>query len=240
MTHEDQATRPRVLAVIPARGGSKRFPRKNIAPLGGKPMLAWSIAAANGAEMVTEAIVSTDDEEIARIAREWGGNVPFLRPAHLAGDDVRNSETLIHAVEWFRNERGQEFDIVLLLQPTSPLRQPFHIDQAVRALWQSDATTIASVTGPHKKRDVVIKKITQDGRLVNYYTDDPNEGYYRYNASIYGMRTDYLLQHRRFTSEREIPLVMELVYSIDVDEVLDGYLAEAAMKYLEETRNEKT
>lgn len=232
---EDQPDRqPRVLAVIPARGGSKRYPRKNIALLAEKPMIAWSIAAANDAETVTQAVVSTDDEEIAGVARDWGGNTPFRRPESLAGDKVRNSETLIHAVEWFRDERGEEFDIVLLLQPTSPLRQGFHIDAAVQALWHSDAATIASVTGPHKKRDVVIKKVTPEGRLVNYFSDDPNEGYYRYNASIYGMRTAYLLTHRRFTSENEIPLVMDPVYSIDVDEVLDGYLAQAALKYLEE------
>lgn len=199
-------------------------------------MIAWSIAAASAAESVTEAIVSTDDREIASIAKAYGGSVPFLRPSRLAGDNVRNSETLVHAVEWFRDERGQTFDIVLLLQPTSPLRQAFHIDDAVKVLWASDASTIASVTGPHKKRDVVIKKIAPEGELVNYYADDPNEGFYRYNASIYGMRTDYLLEHRHFTSENEIPLVMDAVYSIDVDEVLDGYLVEGAIKYLEKNK----
>jgi CMP-N-acetylneuraminic acid synthetase len=235
-THETRDA-PRVLAVIPARGGSKRYPRKNIASLGGKPMIVWSIAAANGARLVTEAVVSTDDDEIASAARQHGGNVPFRRPDALAGDAVRNSETLVHTVEWFRDERGQEFDIVLLLQPTSPLRQSFHIDAAIEALWNSDALTVASVTGPHKKRDVAIKRITPEGRLVNYYADDPNDGYYRYNASIYGMRTSYLLEHRRFTSANEIPLIMEAVHSIDVDEPLDGYLVEAAIKYLEDTKS---
>lgn len=235
-THETRDA-PRVLAVIPARGGSKRYPRKNIASLGGKPMIAWSIAAANGARLVTEVVVSTDDDEIASVARQHGGNVPFRRPDALAGDAVRNSETLVHAVEWFRDERGQEFDIVLLLQPTSPLRQSFHIDAAIEALWNSDALTVASVTGPHKKRDVAIKRITPEGRLVNYYADDPNDEYYRYNASIYGMRMSYLLEHRRFTSANEIPLIMEAVHSIDVDEPLDGYLVEAAIKYLEDTKS---
>lgn len=237
MTTHETRDAPRVLAVIPARGGSKRYPRKNIANLGGKPMIAWSIAAANGAKLVTEVVVSTDDDEIASVARQHGGNVPFRRPDALAGDAVRNSETLVHAVEWFRDERGQEFDIVLLLQPTSPLRQSFHIDAAIEALWNSDALTVASVTGPHKKRDVVIKRINPEGRLVNYYADDPNDGYYRYNASIYGMRTSYLLEHRRFTSANEIPLIMEAVHSIDVDEPLDGYLVEAAIKYLEDTKS---
>lgn len=239
MTDDTEMQPPRVLAVIPARGGSKRFPRKNIATLGGKPLIAWSILAAKGAKMITETIVSTDDEEIASVATQWGGTVPFMRPARLAGETVRNSETLIHAVEWFRENHGQEFDIVLLLQPTSPLRRAEHIDAAVDALWASDAWTVASVTGPHKKRDVVIKKITPEGRLENYYADDPNDGYYRYNASIYGMRTDYLLENRRFTSEREIPLIMSAVHSIDVDDVLDGYIVDAAVKYLEDTENEK-
>lgn len=237
MTTHETRDAPRVLAVIPARGGSKRYPRKNIANLGGKPMIAWSIAAANRAKLVTEVVVSTDDDEIASVARQHGGNVPFRRPDALAGDAVRNSETLVHAVEWFRDERGQAFDIVLLLQPTSPLRQSFHIDAAIEALWNSDALTVASVTGPHKKRDVAIKRITPEGRLVNYYADDPNDGYYRYNASIYGMRTSYLLEYRRFTSANEIPLIMEAVHSIDVDEPLDGYLVEAAIKYLEDTKS---
>ncbi|OZG74867.1 hypothetical protein BTA51_00180 [Hahella sp. CCB-MM4] len=224
----------RILAVIPARGGSKRLPRKNIMDLAGRPLIDYSIQAVRKSSLVTNHVVSTDDEEIASVARECGANVPFIRPPELSTDNVRNSQTLLHALDWFADAQGQDFDAVILLQPTAPLRQSWHIDEAVKLFESTGADTLASVTGPHKKRDVVIKQLLNENRLVDYTPDDPNVGYYRYNASIYIVRSDYLRDKQRFTSEKEVGYVMDEEFSIDVDTKLDLYRAEADIRYCKE------
>lgn len=159
---------PRVLGVIPARGGSKRLPRKNIMPLAGKPLIAWTIEAAARADTLTDWLVTTEDEEIMAVARECGAPVPFRRPMELAGDKVRNIDTVMHAMEFMEAETGTAYDILVLLQPTCPIRDPEHIDEAVRLLWQSDLDTSVSVKGPFKKRDPILKAI-RDGVLEDYH-----------------------------------------------------------------------
>ena len=123
-----------VVAILLARGGSKGLPRKNILPLAGKPLLAYSIEAANRSRHVNRVIVSTDDEEIASVAREYGAEVPFLRPAKLADDLATSEVALKHAVEWLRDNEGYETDIVVYLQVTDLYRTPAMIDQCVEAL----------------------------------------------------------------------------------------------------------
>jgi len=114
--------KPDVLAVIPARGGSKGIPRKNIRDFAGAPLIAWSIAAALRAETVTRVIVSTDDEEIAGVAREWGAQTPFLRPAELAQDDTTDYPVFRHALDWLAAHEDYHPDVVVQLRPTSPVR----------------------------------------------------------------------------------------------------------------------
>ncbi len=139
---------PNVLAVIPARGGSKRLPRKNILPLAGHPVIAYTIQAAAGAKRLTHWLVSTDDAEIAAVAKAYGAPVPFMRPAAIAGDKDRNSAVVRHAMEAMERTHGLRYDILMLLQPTSPIRKSAHIDEAVELLWASDLDTLASVKGP--------------------------------------------------------------------------------------------
>lgn len=131
----------RVLALIPARGGSKRLPGKNIAILGNKPLIAWSIDAAKESQYVDHVIVSTDDEEIARVSRECGAHIPFLRPACLAEDTSTSNDVILHAL----NELTDQFDIVILLQPTSPLRTAMQIDSAIEVLEGEDVDGVVSV-----------------------------------------------------------------------------------------------
>lgn len=138
----------RVLAVIPARGGSKRIPRKNVKPVGGKPLIAHAIADAESAETVDRAIVSTDDETIAETARDHGGTVPFMRPAALAGDESPTGPVLTHALDWFE-KRGESFDVVCCLQPTSPLRRAEDVDRALRKLDATDAQSVVSISPYH-------------------------------------------------------------------------------------------
>src|SRR3990167_8979999 len=115
-------SKPRILGVITARGGSKGIPGKNIKPLGGKPLIAYTIEAAKKSKLITHLIVSTDDEEIARVARECGAEVPFMRPAELAGDETGHLLVMQHALAHMEEKLGAPFDYVLILQPTSPFR----------------------------------------------------------------------------------------------------------------------
>lgn len=134
----------RVLGLIPARGGSKGIPRKNIRPLGGKPLIAWTIEAARRSRLLNRVILSTEDEEIARIGREWGVEAPFLRPAELAQDETPTLPVVLHALDWLE-ERGDRYDAVCLLQPTSPLRKPEWIDACVDLLAERQADSVVTV-----------------------------------------------------------------------------------------------
>jgi CMP-N,N'-diacetyllegionaminic acid synthase len=135
-----------VLALIPARGGSKGLPRKNVLPLAGKPLIVYSIETALAATLVTRTIVSTDDEEIAAIARSAGAEVPFLRPAELAQDDSTDLEVFRHALE---SLEGYEPELVVHLRPTNPLRRPERVDEAIRAMLDDpEADSLRSVSWP--------------------------------------------------------------------------------------------
>ena len=134
--------RSKILGVIPARGGSKRLPRKNLALLCGKPLIAYSIEAAKAAEHLFRVVVSTDDAEIAACARALGADVPFLRPAELARDDSPVTGVLLHALE----QAGEDADAVALLQPTSPLRTAEDIDNAIEHFDSAHADTVTSVS----------------------------------------------------------------------------------------------
>ena len=133
---------PKVLCVIPAKGNSRRLPKKNIKILAGKPLVAWTIEAAQEARRLTDYLVSSDDSEIIEIAKQYGAPVPFVRPAELTTDAVRNIAVVRHALEFMENERQMTYDIIINLQPTSPVRDPVHIDQAVEMLWASDLDSL--------------------------------------------------------------------------------------------------
>ena len=228
------ATTPKVLAVIPARGGSKRLPRKNILPLAGHPVIAYTIKAAQGATRLTDWLVSTDDEEIADVARRYGAPVPYLRPADISGDKDRNNGVMRHAMEWMERDKGLRYDIIMLLQPTSPIRKSEHIDQAVDLLWASPLDTLASVRGPIYKRDPYIKAV-RNGVLEPYNPAEDEtdwEPCYIYNAAIYAMKRDFFLRENRFVSQRSVPLVMDRFHSADIDEAIDLVTAELYIQRL--------
>ncbi len=154
-----------ILALIPARGGSKSIPRKNIRNFAGHPLIAWSIAAAQAAETVTRLIVSTDDEEIAAVARHYGAEVPFLRPAELAQDETPDLPVFEHALRWLETHENYRPEIIVHLRPTSPLRKVWHIDQAVlRLLEHPEADSIRSVSPP-SQNPFKMYRIGADGLL---------------------------------------------------------------------------
>lgn len=228
------AKAPRVLAVIPARGGSKRFPRKNVYPLRGHPLIAYTIKAAADATKLTDWLVSTDDAEIAETAQSYGAPVPFIRPANLAGDKDRNNVVVRHAMEFMEAQTGQRYDILVLLQPTCPIRSAAHIDQAIDLLWASPLDTLASVSGPIKKRDPNIKAI-RNSELVPYNQSEDGSNWdagYIYNAAIYAMKRDFFLREMSFVSQRSVPLMMDRFHSADIDEKIDALVAELYFDHL--------
>jgi CMP-N,N'-diacetyllegionaminic acid synthase len=185
----------RVLGVIPARGGSKRIPRKNIKPLHNSPLIAYTIRAAQDSQLLTTWVVSTDDEQIRDVALSFGAYV-VRRPEELAGDLTSSDEVALHALEWM----GPGYDMVVLLHPTSPIRDPEHIDEAIETLWFSDAPSLASVE--YAKRS------------------------YRHNASIYAVKTPF----RTLYNDQTIPFLMDKKHSLDIDDEMDWQIAETWLK----------
>lgn len=233
--------KPKVLAIIPARGGSKRFPRKNIYPLLGKPMICYTIEAAQKSSLVTDSIVSSEDDEIIQIAKQHGANVPFKRPYKLATDKIRNIDVVLHALEYMESNKNFTYDIIILLQPTSPIRKSSHIDEAIELLYNSNIETLASVKGPFKKRDAILKKINKNGNLVKYcetLNTYDNSPFFMYNASIYAAKRDFFVANNSYISKKQIPFVMDKYHSIDVDDDFDMKTAETYIKYLLEGGNE--
>lgn len=156
----------RILALIPARGGSKRLPRKNVLPLGGKPLIAWTIDAARESGCFVDVLVSTDDEEIAAVAAAHGALVPWLRPAEFATDTARSIDVVLHALDWYEKERGP-IDGVMLLQPTSPFRSVATIrESAHRFLEHKDGAPLVSVS-PAETHPAWTFSL-EDGRMVPF------------------------------------------------------------------------
>jgi CMP-N-acetylneuraminic acid synthetase len=225
----------RLLAIIPARGGSKGVPRKNIRPLNGRPLIAYSIAAAQGAMAVDRTMVSTDDAEIAEIGRGLGAEVR-MRPAALAADDTPTRDVLQHVVGELAAE-GYKPDAVLTLQPTSPLRTPRHIDGAA-ALFAADsgADSLVSCIGvPHifHPRSIMWKDAA--GYLVPFLDDkhptrrqDKEPVFARNGAAIYITRTDRLKDY--VFGGKLLPYMMDAESSVDIDTLHDFAVAERLLQ----------
>ena len=130
-----------ILGLIPARGGSKGLPRKNIRPLLGKPLIAWTIEQALASEYLDRVVVSTDDEKIAEISRKYGAKVPFMRPKESAADEARRIDVVLHAIDWME-KNDNSYDLIMLLQPTSPLRTSEDIDKAIKLFISKKADSL--------------------------------------------------------------------------------------------------
>lgn len=215
----------RVLAVIPARGGSKRLPRKNIMDFNGKPLLSWTIQAGLQSNYIDRVIVSTEDKEIATVAKEEGADVPFLRPEVLAGDTVTTIDVIHHLID---SLAGDAYDYILLLQPTSPLRTAVHIDQAVELLVEKNADAIIGVT--EVEHSVEWTNILPDdlsfsgfisSAVLNLRSQDlPCR--YRINGALYLVATQRLVeQNTFFLHENAYAFIMDRRDSIDIDDEID-------------------
>lgn len=231
-----------VLGLIPARGGSKGIPRKNIADLGGKPLIAWTIAAALQTPGLSRIVVSTDDDEIAGIARQWGAEVPFLRPVDIASDGAAALPVITHAVEHLARHDGWQADAVAYLQPTSPFRRSADIAAALELLGDAATETVVSVVRvPHNMQPNSLMRLAADGSLV--FAAPPTERKFRRQDKgevLFGRNGPAILLSRAavFASgdiygARIMPLEMDRLNSLDIDEPLDLDMARAVLPLLE-------
>lgn len=225
-TSKDQS----LLAIIPARGGSKGLPGKNIKLLNGKPLLAWTIEAALKSGVIDRCIVSTDDEEIAQTAKDWGADVPFLRPTHLATDEASGLDPVFHAIEMLPGYRH-----VILLQPTSPLRDNHDIEKAVSVYMSHSYKSYVSVTKVSSHpyhcfkmaENSLISPLFQD-QDIKRRQDLPS--YYSLNGALYIAEITWLLKNRTFIGPETCGFLMPMEKSIDIDTLMDFQMAEFLMK----------
>lgn len=225
-----------VLALITARGGSKGLPGKNIRTLAGKPMIAWSIEAARASGVVDRVVVSTDDAEIARVARDWGAEVPFLRPAELAGDNAAHVPVVLHALDWLAGHDGYRPELVLLLQPTSPLRTAVDIRDAVSLYRKNRPQAVVGVCEP-SHHPWLIKTEDEEGWLkdfvvkpAGYLPRQKLPNVYAVNGALYLISVEALRELETFTPPHTLPLVMPAERSVDIDTEHDLRLAEFLLR----------
>lgn len=230
-----------ILALIPARGGSKGIPRKNIRSFAGYPLIAWSIAAAKQSELVTRVIVSTDDEEIAAVAREWGAETPFVRPAELAQDKTTDLPVFEHALKWFEDVEGYHPDLVVQLRPTSPIRPKTMVDDAIRILLHHDDADCVRGVVPAGQNPFKMWRFDRDDKPLRPLLDVPGipEPYnaprqilppvFWQTGHIDVIRVSTIANKNSLTGDVVYPLVIDPKYTVDIDTLSDWAKYEAVI-----------
>jgi len=223
----------KILAIIPARGGSKGLEKKNIKPLNGKPLITWTIEKAQNSKLIDTIIVSTDCKEIADVARKSLVEVPFLRPSKLAQDSSPTYEAVLHVVsELEKNDLF--FDYLILLEPTSPMRKKNDIDEAIKKLIDNEnMDSLISVGEVHTEHPQVVKKINSQG-LVEPYVENKSkihqrqqadEAYFPYGV-IYACKVDSYKSEKSFYLENTIPFLIERWQCFEIDDLIDFQITE--------------
>jgi N-acylneuraminate cytidylyltransferase len=220
-----------VVAIVPARGGSKSIPRKNLRPLGGAPLLSYSIAAGLSSTLVDRVIVSTDDDEMASIARAWGADVPFMRPPSLAQDATLDLPVFQHALEWLQTHEGGVPEIVVQLRPTSPLRPPGSVDRAIELLRRDPAADSVRTVARPSQNPYKMWRLQDDGAIGPLLEGAGPEPFnqprqalpvtYWQTGHIDAIRSTTILQAHSMTGRRILPLIIDAAYSCDIDTELD-------------------
>lgn len=237
----------KILGVITARGGSKSIPRKNIKELAGKPLIAWTIEAATSSNVFGRVILSTDDDEIAAIGKKFGAEVPFMRPKELAEDTTPHLPVMQHAVNWLKEHEGYEPDFVAILQPTAPLRQAFHLREAIELLQKTNAdSVVAMVEIPGHNSPYWAVKVDEQGLGTLLLSGDPIRKRiprrqslpkaYTHSGALYCFRTKLLFDpiEPNFYGDKVAAYIMDSKYNVNIDDPEDWVLAEAAVKKLSE------
>ncbi len=229
-----------ILGIIPARGGSKGIPHKNILDMQGKPLIAHTIEKAKQSRYIDRLIVSTDDPKIADVARSYGAEVPFLRPAELAADSSRAIDAIKHALVTMEDLDRKKYEYIVYLEPTSPNRSAEDIDDATDLFLHSDADSLASVVEATQYHPILMKTI-ENGYLKPIYKEEP-EGMprqeytpraYMRNGAVYIFRRKNVLQ-RILWGQTILPYVMPIERSACIDDMNDWYLAEIWMQKLDQ------
>jgi CMP-N-acetylneuraminic acid synthetase len=229
-----------VLAIIPARGGSKSIPRKNIRPFAGHPLIAYSIAAGLAAESVTRVLVSTDSEEIAAIARQYGAETPFLRPEAYSQDNTPDLPVFQHALKWLEENESYRPEIIVQLRPTSPLRRVWHIDQSIyQLLAHPEADSIRTVCVPFQN-PFKMWQIDSDGYIQPLIHSEHKEAYnmprqllpetYWQTGYVDSAWRDTISEKCSMTGDRILPLVIPPCDWIDIDSADDWRRAERMLE----------
>jgi len=226
------------LALIPARGGSKRLPRKNVLPLAGKPLLVWTVEAARAARHLDRVILSTDDEEIAEVGRQHGAEVPFIRPAELARDTTTSQDVVLHALRTLMDD-GEKFDYVVVLQPTSPLRTAHDIDGAIERLLEKHADAVTSVCETDHPpewsnslpEDLSMSRFFRPGIKLIRSQDLPKS--YRLNGAVYVYDCARLLETGSVDmDDNSYAYIMPRERSVDIDSAIDLEIAQLRLQSL--------
>lgn len=225
-----------ILTIITARGGSKGIKRKNVQLVGGQPLIAWTIQAARRAHAVSRVVVNTDNQEIASVAQQFGAEVPFMRPESLAQDKTPSMDVLIHAIQWFREYEDYMPDYLLLLQPTSPLREAADIDAAIELAQAKDAEAIVSVSPTHA-HPYWMKTISEDGRLEDFLTIEKRFAnrqslpeVYMLNGALYLAKPQVLLDQQTWFTDKTYAYIIPQERSLDIDTPWEMKLADWLLK----------
>ena len=228
----------KILGIVPARGGSKGIPEKNISLLNNKPLIAYTIKAAKESKLISRCILTSDSDKIISIAKKFNLEVPFKRPSEISTDATPALPVIQHAVAWLRDHDNYIPDYIVLLQPTSPLRTARHIDKALKKLVQSNADSIVSVVKvPHNFNPYSIMKL--DNGLLSTFSDyDENRNirqlkpvfYGRNGAAIYAFTYDCLMHKNSLYGDSILPYEMDRRDSIDIDDPFDLEICECILR----------
>jgi len=230
----------KILAIIPARGGSKGVPQKNIKNMAGKPLIAWTIELACSSGLFDSVIVSTDDAKISGIALKHGADVPFLRPLELAQDDTPTLPVIAHAVNWLKKNKGMEYEYIVLLEPTFPMRTEQHISEAIELLYSSGADSVVSVVpihghfNPHWQFTIDKDNTPQifTGEDISDIVTNRQElpVTYTRNGAIYAFKTELLFEKKPSLYGRKVQAyIMGEEFNTDIDTLDDWGHAERKM-----------
>ncbi|GAB6282476.1 MAG: acylneuraminate cytidylyltransferase family protein [Ignavibacterium sp.] len=222
----------KIPAIIPARGGSKGILKKNIKVLAGKPLIAWTIEAALNSKYISDVIVSTDDDEIAEISRNYGAQIPFMRPPELATDESIAIDTYLYTVEKLNSEYNKSIEEFVVLQPTSPLRNSKHINEAVKLFYNQKADSVVSLVESNHS-PYWFKKITPKGKIKSLFEDKiysvnrqqlPKT--YLINGAILILKYNILKSTRSYYINNSLAYIMSQEESIDIDNIIDFKICE--------------
>jgi len=216
-----------LLIVVPVRAGSKRLPDKHVRPLLGQTLLERTARQIAESGLSATVLLTTDSPELAEAGRRLGWSAPFLRPAALADDRASTVDAVLHALEWFRDDRGTDPEVTLLVQVTSPLRRPERLAAAVELLNGNEAfDAVVGVTQAAPSSEYLMVRSDHGLTPVRMHHQGP---IYRLNGAVYAIRTRALRHHRSFVPPHTYPLEMPAAESVDVDDIQDWMLAETIL-----------